>query len=96
MSFWYWIAVIISVISFGGMSKHGRVYAIYDRLWVPLSVIADISAIILSGSVKIGIITAIVLLFGNGLLWGIIWADWKGMKRIRDVIKKNNQKEKSE
>jgi len=69
----YWISVIIAVVSFGGMSKSGRGSSILDRLWIPLYIIAYIVAILNSRSILTGIITAALLFFGNGLLWGIVW-----------------------
>lgn len=93
MSILYWITSAVSVIAFGGMSKHGRYYTVLDRVWVPLYLVSGISAIILSGSIILGTITGLVLLFGNGLFWGIIWTDRKAIKRLQQIINKNNLKD---
>ena len=73
MNYLYWTAVFLSIFSFGVMSRHKRTYMKYDRMWVPLYIFAFISAIYLSGGIEAGIISAVVLFFGNGLLWGMIW-----------------------
>jgi hypothetical protein len=76
MNYLYWIAVVISVIAFGGMSRTKRSYVKLDRIWVPLYLLAYIAAVWLSGKIlsKEFILTAVILFFGNALLWGIIWS----------------------
>ena len=96
MNYLYWIAVLICVTAFGGMTnKNGR-YKKFDRIWVPLMVVSLITAIVLSGNIMIGIITGIVLFFGNGLLWGIVWGSPKGIRggvNIQNIIKESEKNE---
>ena len=73
MTFIYWIAVFVCIIAFGGMTNNNGKYKKFDRIWVPLFIISLITAIVLSGDIIAGVITGIVLFFGNGIFWAIFW-----------------------
>ena len=71
MSFFYWAAVIISILAFGRMTKHAKYKS--HGIWIPLFIISFITAIFLSDKIIVGIITGVVLFFGNGIFWAIFW-----------------------
>jgi hypothetical protein len=85
MNILYWISVVIAIIAFGGISKSGNRNTLFDRLWIPLYIIAFIVALLNSKSFIVGISTAIVLLFGNGLFWGIVWR--RKSKKLQELLK---------
>jgi len=96
MSYLYWIAVIISVIAFGGMSKGKRNYKRSDGKWIWLFVFSYISAIWLSGKFIVIVITTVSLFFGNALFWSLVWGLSSGIMssiRIRHIIKETGEKE---
>lgn len=90
MNILYWLAVFICIIAFGGMTSHSKEYSKYDRIWVPLIIISLVTAVILSGKIITGVITGIVLFFGNGLFWGVVWSIIKDKgKKFRQMSKEN-------
>jgi len=69
----YWISIIVAVVAFGALSKHDKANSRIDGIFIILYILAFILSLLNSGSLKVGIITAVVLFFGNGLFWSIVW-----------------------
>ena len=94
MTFLFWIAAIVSIIAFGGLTKGPREYKRVDGIWIWLFVFSYVAAIWLSGRM---IITAIVLFFGNGLFWAVFWGVARDRgSNFRRLIKAAGKKEEQE